>query len=553
MRTILSLLSTLVLVAGSGLQACRAQTDPYDSGGPLLPEQASYDVLFYDLALRVEPADSSIAGTLTATARVTSPVEWFVLDLDPRLAVESVVLAEGDAPQERPFERRGGKLWIDLPTTRQPGDEVTVAVTYGGKPRVAPRPPWDGGFTWARTADGSPWIATSCQGEGADIWWPVKDHPSDEPDSMAIHVTVPEPLVVASNGRLQRTETHGDGTRTFHWFVSTPINTYTVALNIAPYRTIERTYRSVAGDELPVVFYVLPEDYERGERLFEEILDHMRFYEDLLGPYPFRADKYGVAQTPHLGMEHQTIIAYGARFDNGAMTGGIDWGFDALHHHEFGHEWFGNLVTNADWSDMWLHEGFDIYTQALYIEQRQGMDRAQAFMNHIRNAIRNDRPVAPRGANPGSAISGDIYYKGAWVLHTLRYLIGDEALLTSLRRMAYPTPELEQVTDGSQCRFATTDDYLHLVEQLSGKKLDWLFEVYLRRTELPRLVAERDGDALDLRWETPDDLPFPMPVDVRVGNEVRRVEMPDGRARISVPGGAEVQIDPMNRVLKATR
>jgi len=182
---------------------------------------------------------------------------------------------------------------------------------------------------------------------GADVWWPNKDHVSDKPDSMTIRITVPEPLVVASNGRLEQVEEHGDGTRTYHWFVSTPISNYNVALNIAPYVVIQEEYESVTGETFPVMFYVLPESLEDGRALMPEILAHLRWFEETLGPYPFRADKYGVAQTPYLGMEHQSIIAYGANFDNGAMTGGVDWGFDALHHHELSHEWWGNLVTNS--------------------------------------------------------------------------------------------------------------------------------------------------------------------------------------------------------------
>ena len=305
---------------------------------------------------------------------------------------------------------------------------------------------------------------------------------------------------------------------------------------------------------------MLPEDYERGRQLFPEILDHLAFFEEAFGPYPFRADKYGVAQTPHLGMEHQTIIAYGANFDNGAMLGGADWGFDALHHHELAHEWWGNLVTNADWADMWLHEGFGMYTQMLYIERRQGSERADAFMMSLRPLLENEKAVAPYGSIPASTSSHDIYYKGAWILRTLRYLVGDETFFTSLRRMAYLTPEMEQVTAGRQTRFAVTDDYRTIVEALSGRDLGWFFEVYLRQPELPRLLAERDpdvsgqaGDALVLRWDVPGDRLFPMPVDVEIDGTVRRVEMPDGTARLSVPPGVEVRFDPRHRVLRALR
>ncbi len=527
------------------------------SGGPLMPEQAAYDVTFYDLALRVDPAARRIDGVLEVQARVVQPLIWFVLDLDTALTVRKVEEQVAGQWVQRVFEHRAdGRIWTHLTYTRQPAERIVLRVHYGGVPREAPYPPWIGGFTWARTADGQPWIATSNQGEGADLWWPCKDHPSDEPDSMALHITVPEPLVVASNGRLRRVEAHANGTRTYHWFVSTPINNYGVALNIAPYRTVDTTYVSVAGDTIPVTFWVLPERENDARRMLPEFLDHLAFYERLLGPYPFRADKYGIAQTPFLGMEHQTIIAYGSDFSD------QPYGFDWLHHHELGHEWWGNLVTAYDWKDFWLHEGFATYMQALYAEARFGLKAYQAELNRYRPAIRNRRPIAPRTSKTTTEMyfadpttgrtDNDIYYKGAWVLHTLRYLVGDSAFFQALRRMAYPDPALEQIADGRQCRFATTDDFITLVETISGQELDWFFEVYVRRAELPRLIVRREPDRLRLRWETPDDLPFPMPVEVQIGDTRHRIPMSNGEAVL--PLGeleAEPIVDPDHRILRA--
>jgi aminopeptidase N len=546
-RAAVWIVAAAVLV-GCGATSSRAQSELYASGGELSQEQASYDVSFYDLDVRVQPADSSIAGYVTTTARIVQPMRWFVLDLDPRLDVEEA--SEDDVAL--PFERRGDELWIDLQRTRQPGTSVTVRVEYGGIPRVAPNPPWDGGLTWARTAGGDPWIATSCQVTGADVWWPVKDHPSDEPDSMAIRFTVPEPLTAASNGRLRDVEEHGDGWRTFHWFVSTPINVYNVALNAAPYEAIEETHTGPGGESYPVVFYVLPEDIERGRAFMDEIHDQLTFFEERFGPYPFRADKYGVVQTPHLGMEHQTIIAYGANFNNAAMTG-RDWGFDALHHHELAHEWFGNLVTNVDWSDMWLHEGFGTYTQALYMEELDGSDGYHAYMNSIEGGIQNRVPVAPDGPLSSAEIyGGDIYNKGAWVLHMLRYLIDDDPTFDLLlRRMAYPDPALEEVTDGSHTRFAVTEDFVTLAEETTGRELSWFFDVYLRAADVPRLAAIRQGDRLTVRWDAPLENEFPMPVEVQLGAEIVRVEMAGDEAVLDVPPDVDPIIDPNNWLLSA--
>ncbi|HYE66667.1 MAG TPA: hypothetical protein VD966_13850, partial [Pyrinomonadaceae bacterium] len=336
MRYFWILLTCLLLLAGATRPAYSQRelgVRPTDSGGPLMPEQAAYDVTFYDLALRINPTEQSIAGVLTAHARIVHPTEWFVLDLDTPLVVDSVAaVGRGAETQPLRFERRGGKLWIAFPLTMQPGEMVKVRVAYGGKPRVARRPPWVGGFVWEKTPGGEPWVAVACQNDGADLWWPCKDHPSDEPDSMALHITVPQSLVCAANGQLQSVVKNNDGTHTFNWFISAPINNYSVSINVAPYRTIEGPYRSLSGETVPVTFWVLPEDYEKGRQLFPQFLEHLRFLEQHLGPYPFRADKIGVAQTPYLGMEHQTIIAYGNRYRRPSFD--YDW----LHHHEMSHE-----------------------------------------------------------------------------------------------------------------------------------------------------------------------------------------------------------------------
>jgi len=541
-----------------GRRIARIVGGPYDSGGPLIYEEAAYDVTFYDLTVAVNPADSTIAGSLEMDARVVAPAARIAFDLDTILAIHSVRLVSAhEGAGALRFRRCEGRIFVSLPRTWQPGESLAIRVDYEGRPRVAPNPPWDGGFTWKTTASGAPWIATSNQTIGADVWWPNKDHVSDKPDSVALHVTVPDPLVVASNGRLRGMHENGDGTRTYHWFVSTPISNYNVALNIAPYRTIEARMASVAGDTFPVVFYVLPESYEQGRRLFPQILAYLHWFEKTLGPYPFRADKYGAVQTPYLGMEHQSITAYGANFDSGAMTGGEDWGFDALLHHESSHEWWGNLLTNADWKDMWLHEGFATYMQALYLEDTQGIGVYHKYLHSFLRRIQNRWPVAPRESRSSRQIyGGDIYFKGAWTLHTLRYLIGERALRRALRTMVYPDSAHWHATDGSQTRFVSTQDFLTIAEEASGRKLGWFFDVYLRQAALPRLRSELRASpsgrsTLKLRWEAPDGLPFPMPVDVQIGDRTVRADLSGGEAEIPVPAGVRPVIDPDEWVLRA--
>ena len=361
---------TLTMTAAVAALALLAQ-DPLGntSGGALLDEQAAFDVLHYDLALDVDPDAQAISGTLIMTARVVAPAREIVLHLDQSLEVSGVsggVAAATDAaPEERAadlrtakFRHEDGLIWIDSASfAAERGATFRVAVDYGGKPRVAQRPPWEGGFTWETTESGAHWIATSCQGEGADLWWPCKDHPSDKPDAFDLSFTVPEGLVVATNGRHLESVTE-KGRTTSRWRVTTPIANYTVALNVAPYVELTRTMQSVAGDEIPIHFWVLPENEEKGKAFLDEIVDHLRFFEETCGPYPFRGDKYGVVETPHLGMEHQSIIAYGNRY-NGDPNFDYDW----QHHHELAHEWWANLVTARDWADFWIHEGIGTATR----------------------------------------------------------------------------------------------------------------------------------------------------------------------------------------------
>ena len=540
-----------------------------DSGGPLLPQQAAYDVTYYDLHVTVHPNDRSLDGTLTAYAVVQDPLDAFVLNLDWRLKVEAAWMA--NPPSERGAQRTApppmppspesqltvtrkadsNQVWLELPAMAHPGDTLRVALRYRGTPRSAPRPPWNGGVTWARTPAGAPWIATSVQTEGADLWWPVKDHPSDEPDSMDIHVTVPASLVVASNGVLQRVDPSGPQ-RTYHWHVSNPINAYGVAINIAPYATVDTTYVSTGGEQMPVRFYALPSDSSRAQSALPHFLEQLRFLEETLGPYPFRDEKYGIAQTPFKGMEHQTIIAYGNEFRlNGGL--GYDAGFDALHFHELAHEWYGNCVTVEDWKDFWIHEGVATYLEALYAESLRGTQGYRQVTSYFRQRLRPGRSIARAQPTSAQEMYGvNVYFKGALVLHTLRTVIGKEKTLELLRRFVNPTEQARMPSDGRPCRHVSTSEFVQLAEEVAGRQLDAFFHVYLYEDELPRIEMRRSGGGtVTLRWTQTGGAPFEIPVPVQVDGALRRVDMTGGQGTAEVDPDASVIVDPRRELLTA--
>jgi aminopeptidase N len=390
------------------------------------------------------------------------------------------------------------------------------------------------------------------QNDGADILFPVKDHPSDKPETATLRVTVPDPLVAVGPGVLDETVKNADGTSTYVWKVTNPIPNYSILFDAAPYRVIKDTTKSITGETIPIEFYILPESFENGPKLIAETKKYNAFFEKYLGPFPWRSQKLGIVETPHLGMEHSTHIAYGNKFRYN--EDGLDW----LMLHEFGHEWWANLVTARDWNDFWIHEGFQSFMDTLYIEDTKGKDAYFTAMKVRAKGTRNMQPVAPRGAKFAHEVylqapdyvksDGDIYGKGAVVLNTLRYLIGDDAFFRSLRRMAYPRKEMESYTDGRQQRLTDTDEFLKIAERESKMKLDWFFELYLRQPKLPKLVTETIGSTTMMRWETPNNMPFPMPIDIVVDGKTQRVAMRDGRGSAV---GSNAVIDPNGWVLRA--
>ena len=529
-----------------GMPPISAQTQR--SGGALSTERAALRLHSADLAIEVIPARQQLSGVATLELRTLAPVQRLLIDLDTNLPASEVALAGKTLPRAR-WSHVDGVLTVTPDSPVGAGASIPLRITYAGTPHVAVRAPWDDGIVWSQAPDGSHWAATTAQGYGCDLFWPCLDFPQGEPAVVTLHITVPKGLKAPSNGVLLGVDTLPDGRTTWNWRATT-INPYDVALNIGPYAELSGSYRSRFGNDVPLHYWYLPGKEAQAKRLFAEFAPTLDFFETLIGPFPFGAEKLGVVETPHMGMEHQTINAYGNNYAQAPE------GFDWLFQHELSHEWFGNQMTAADWDDFWLHEGFGQYMQPLYGRWREGEARYAAMMAQQRLRIFNKAPLVSGTSRTSEEVyedgkggpGADIYFKGAWVLHTLRNLIGDAAFFDATRRLVYGRPDPRP--GNFQPRFATTAEFEKLAAQAAGRDLDWFFGIYLHEAALPELVETRDGDQLHLRWKTPNERPFPLPVEVQVGERLETIPMTGNQGSLTVPAGIHVVIDPMARILR---
>ena len=404
------------------------------TGKAMSPIQRAFDIRQYALSIKVMPSTRSIDGTVDVTFTALEPLQAIELDLDPDLEIRGAILAEEPLDMTRDEDR----FMVELPALMDVGSRATVSIAYGGKPHVALAPPWHGGFVWSEV-DGVSWFATAVQTEGCDLWWPCKDTYADKPDEgVTVSITAPRGIKVASVGVLESVQEGNDGFDTWNWASQHAYAGYAIAINGGPYELIERDYTGVNGTTFPIQFWALPENADKARKLVEtDAVPDLEFFERMLGPYPWGDEKVGIVETPHLGMEHQTINGYGERYKRG------DHGFDGLLHHELAHEWFGNVMTHARPQDSWLHEGYGAYMQSVYAEETVG--RLGYFDNRYGAYVANEHclPVTnPTVEDVGEAFDNrDIYTKGAWMLHTLRNYIGEVAFWVGTRRLSYDTAE----------------------------------------------------------------------------------------------------------------
>ena len=457
--------------------------------GSITKERAWWDLKYYHLDIKVNPADSTISGSNTIRYTVLQSYKRMQIDLQEPMKITQVT----QNGKKVIFQREGNVYYLDLVEPQNQGDIKEVIVFYEGKPKIAVNPPWDGGITWSKDSKNKPFIASTCQGLGASVWWPNKDHMYDEVDDMLISVNVPNHLMDVSNGRLQSVIDKKDGTRTFNWYVSNPINNYGVNINIGDYVTFSEVYQGEKGN-LDCNYYVLRSNLEKAKTHFKEVPKMLKAFEHWFGPYPFYEDSYKLVEAPYLGMEHQSSVTYGNGYQNGYR--GRDrsesgWGlqFDYIIIHESGHEWFANNITCKDVADLWIQESFTTYSENLFVEYYYGKKAGSEYVIGQRNEIQNKSQMI--GQYDVNREGADLYNKGANMIHTLRQIVNNDEKWRDILRGMNSTFYHQTVT---------TQQIEDFLSQKVGIDLAPFFNQYLRDIRIPTFEYKIQANNLEYRW-----------------------------------------------------
>lgn len=482
--------------------------------GTLSPERTCFDVSHYKLDIEINISEQSIAGTSTISFIMLQNSDEIQIDLFENMQIDSIVWKK----VKLDFRRAYNAVFIGTESMKA-GMFYSINVHYHGKPISAKNAPWDGGFVWARDNRDRPWVGVACEGTGASLWWPNKDHLSDEPDSMDIIIWVDDDFECISNGVLIDKSTHENKSK-FHWKVSYPINNYNVSLNIGYYVKFKQAYQSpLKEDLLSCNYYVIDYNLDRAKKHFNQVFGVLEAFEHYLGPYPFWNDGYALIETPYLGMEHQSGIAYGNNFMRGYLGGMIpaDMDWDYIIVHETGHEWWGNAVSAKDHAEIWIHESFTTYMEALYVEYHFGYEDMIRYLNGQRRHSNRTPIVGPIGVNYGSWVGTDEYFKGSWIIHTFRHMLGDEDFFPLLKSF-YNTFKYQTIS---------TRDFLDFVNDFTGKNYEPFFIQYLYHATIPKLMysleQRDDGVVMKYKWDN-CVADFIMPIQVSVLGHIRKLE-----------------------------
>jgi len=473
--------------------------------GTITPERAWWDLTHYNLDVKVDPDNKYISGTNTIQYKVLKNHNVMQIDLQSPLRLTKAT----QSSKELQIEHDGNAHFITLKSPQNIDSVHTIKLHYEGNPKEAVQAPWDGGFSWKKDENGNHFVATSCQGLGASVWWPNKDHMYDEVDSMDIHVTIPKDLMNVSNGRLKSIVENDDDSITTHWFVNNPINNYGVNVNIGDYVHFSEVFDGEKGN-LDMDYYVLRDNLEKAKEHFKDAPKMMKAFEHWFGPYPFYEDGFKLVEVPYLGMEHQSSITYGNKYMKGYLGKDLSktgWGlkFDFIIIHEAGHEWFANNITYKDIADMWIHEGFTAYSESLYLEFHFGKKAGDEYAVGKGQVIRNDRPIIGY-YNVNKEGSGDMYNKGAYMIHTLRQLIEDDEKWRMILRGLNKTFYHQTVT---------TQQVENYLSQTSGIDLTEFFDQYLRDVRIPTMEYEIKNNTLKYRYtEIVEN--FDMPIKITI-------------------------------------
>ena len=498
--------------------------------GGLRIERTCYDVQRYDLNVKLNIEDKYISGYNDISFKVVSTTKKIQVDLFDSMQIDSIVFQQ----HKLSYKRDNNAVFIDFPIGLAANTSQILRFYYSGKTPIAKNAPWDGGFVFTKDAQGKPWVGVACQGTGASMWYPVKDSQSDEPDLGAtIKVAVPNGLMDVSNGRLMGSEDLKNGYTRWDWEVKNPINTYDITINVADYAHIHDTYKGLDLD-----YYILKENEAKARTHFEEVKPMMECYQTKFGPYPFANDGYKLVETPYLGMEHQSAVAYGNKYKKGyqgfdlSMTG-VGLLFDYITIHESGHEWFGNSITSKDIADMWIHEGFTQYTEIVFIECQFGYDKAMKYCKGLQRNVSNDKPIiGPYGVNKEG--SGDMYPKGALMLNTLRHVINDDAKWWAMI-LKYSETYRHKIID--------TETVIAFFNKESGMNLTPIFNQYLRYTTIPGFEMKIEKGKLAYKWNA-EVKDFNMPLEVTIADKTIRLtpttEWQQSKIKISTLDEVEV-------------